>query len=179
MPTAVITASNENTASKITICATTAINPACTLLWLVCSGFPSSRSCSSVVALNSKNTPPTNKIMSRTDKSKLPKVSTGSVKVMSHDIIDNKNSRMTNAKPRPKFLALARWCGGSLLAKMAIKTRLSIPKTISRMTSVARLSHADGSDSSSNIVGQLFSCNEGQKINKQQKRKISRYLSKS
>ena len=83
---------------------------------------------------------------------------------MSHEIMDKSTNRMSNARPRPKFRALARWCGGSLLAKMAIKTRLSIPKTISRMTSVARLSHADGSDSSSNIVGQLFSCYEGQKI---------------
>ncbi len=68
IPTAVITLSSENTASSTTICTITIQNTACTgfsSLWV---SLPSMRSCSSVVPLNNKNTPPNSKIRSRPEK---------------------------------------------------------------------------------------------------------------
>ncbi len=85
MPTAVMTESSENTASNSTICVTTTEKLAQTRgplwVWLT----PSRRSCSSVVALNSRNRPPTSKMSERPEKSSVPIENSGVVSVTNHD----------------------------------------------------------------------------------------------
>ena len=145
MPTAVITASSEKTASSTTICRTTTQKLAYPLPWpSSCCRF-SSRSCSSVVALNSRKSPPTSMIKSRPEKVKSMTVNRGLVSVTIHEITDSRPSRMISASERPIRRALSRCFGGSLSARMAINTRLSIPRTISSTTSVSKPTQIDGS----------------------------------
>jgi len=68
-PTAVMTESSDSTASRITICTTTAQKPACSLgpLWHGGS-TPSNRSCSSMVLLSNRNSPPMDSMRSRPEK---------------------------------------------------------------------------------------------------------------
>lgn len=69
MPTAVITLSSENTASSTTIWTITCQNTACASLPSRCPSSPSSRSWSSIVPLNSRNSPPKRRIRSRPENS--------------------------------------------------------------------------------------------------------------
>jgi hypothetical protein len=57
--------------------------------------------------------------------------------------------RISIASDRPSSRALSRWCGGSLSARMAMKIRLSMPRTISRTTSVSNPAQIVGSNSHS------------------------------
>ena len=59
--------------------------------------------------------------------------------------------RIPKASIKPTIRALVRCSGGNFSAKMAIKTRLSIPSTISRTINVVR-PQADGSDIHSKII---------------------------
>lgn len=147
MPTAVMTESSENTASRTTTCAITFQNLPCPAPWLSSWGWPSSRSCSSEVALNSRKKPPSSRMIDRPDSATGPSVSSGLVSVMSHDIIDSSTMRITRASPRPIMRARSRSAGGSLLTRMAMKTRLSMPRTISSTTSVTSPIQMDGSAS--------------------------------
>ncbi len=65
------------------------------------------------------------------------------------EIANNKPKRITRAKERPITRALSRFSGGSLSAKMAIKTRLSIPRTISKTIRVSKPTHMPGSNKNS------------------------------
>ena len=76
----------------------------------------------------------------------------GLVSVTIHAIEASKIKRIPSARRSPMILALSRCSGGSFSAKIAIKTRLSIPKTISNTTSVANPIHAEGSDIHSKIM---------------------------
>lgn len=132
-------------ASSTTICATTAQNFA-PLRWVGLSlSFPSSRSLSSTVALNSRNKPPNSMIKSRALKLKSRKAINGLVRVTSQEIEASSRRRMTIASIRPVIRARSRWAGGSFSARIAIKTRLSMPNTSSITTSVTRPAQIDGS----------------------------------
>ena len=145
MPTAVITESSENTASSTTIWITTGQNLA-PLRWLWLSwSLPSSRSFNSTVALKSKNIPPVNIIRSRALKPCPLRVRIGLVSVASQEMDASSTRRITSASNKPTIRALSRCWRGSFSAKIAIKTRLSIPSTISSTTSVASPAQIVGS----------------------------------
>ena len=79
-------------------------------------------------------------------------VISGRVNVTNQVMINNKPKRIKSASDRPMTRALSRCSGGSFSAKMAIKTRLSIPKTISNIISVSKLTHIPGSNKNSIIL---------------------------
>ncbi|CPP66718.1 Uncharacterised protein [Bordetella pertussis] len=154
MSTAVITESSENTASSATICTITCQNaaycvrpppPACAL--------PSTRSCSSMVPLNSRNSPPRMRIRSRPDICAPHTVNSGAVSVTTQAMLASRPSRISKASVRPIMRARLRWCAGSLSARMAMNTRLSMPSTISSTIRVASPSQAVGSVIHSNGIG--------------------------
>ena len=149
MPTAVITASSENTASSTTICATTAPKLAYSRLPVWTWTLPSTRSCSSVVALNSRNRPPNSRIRSRPENGCEAMWNSGSVRVTSQDMTDSKPRRMTIARLKPISLALSRCSGASLSARIAMNIRLSIPSTISSTISANKPTQMFGSNSHS------------------------------
>ena len=145
MPTAVMTESRENMASSTTICATTPQNLA-PLRWVGLSlSFPSSRSLSSIVALNSRKKPPNSMIRSRALKLRSRMLNSGVVSVTSQDIDASSSRRITIASSSPVIRALSRWAGGSFSARMAIKTRLSMPRTSSITINVTSPAQIDGS----------------------------------
>jgi hypothetical protein len=69
----------------------------------------------------------------------------GFVSVTIQEMTDSSPRRITSASDRPIRRALSRCFGGSLSARMAINTRLSIPSTISRTISVNRPAQIEGS----------------------------------
>ena len=145
IPTAVITESREKTASSTTICATTGQNFA-PRRWVGFSlSFPSSRSLSSTVALNSRNNPPKSMIRSRALKLRPCTLNKGLVSVTSQEIEASNSRRITMASRRPVTRARSRCEGGNLSARMAINTRLSMPSTNSMTTSVTSPAQIDGS----------------------------------
>ncbi len=72
-------------------------------------------------------------------------VISGFVSVTIQEMTDSSPRRITSASDRPIRRALSRCFGGSLSARMAINTRLSIPSTISRTISVNRPAQIEGS----------------------------------
>ena len=62
----------------------------------------------------------------------------GRVRVMMCAMKPSMMMRITTASPKPVMRARSRWAGLTLFAKMATKTRLSIPKTTSSTRSVAK-----------------------------------------
>ena len=145
MPTAVITASRENTASSTTICATIGQNMAYTAFDLRSATWPSNRSCNSIVALNNRNRPPNSMIKSRPEKDFSNTSNNGSVSVTIHEMLASRPKRINRASVRPITRARSRCSGGSLSARMAINTRLSMPSTNSSTIKVNRPSQAVGS----------------------------------
>ncbi|SSU42831.1 Uncharacterised protein [Acinetobacter baumannii] len=105
-----------------------------------------------MVPLNNKNTPPNNKIKSRPENGWLRIWKSGWVSVTTQAIEAKRIRRIPKASIKPTIRALVRCSGGNFSAKMAIKTRLSIPSTISRTINVARPTQADGSDIHSKII---------------------------
>ncbi|SUI57461.1 Uncharacterised protein [Serratia marcescens] len=97
-----------------------------------------------MVALNSRNTPPNSRIRSRPEKLKSPTLNSGVVRVTIQEITDSRPKRISNASDRPMTRALSRCLGGSLSAKMAMNTRLSMPNTISSTTSVSNPAQIEG-----------------------------------
>src|SRR5690606_7039205 len=73
----------------------------------------------------------------------------GRVRVTSHEIANNSPKRINKARDRPITRALSRCSGGNFSARIATKTRLSIPKTISRITSVIKPTQIPGSNKNS------------------------------
>ncbi|MNG22816.1 hypothetical protein D3C84_1073470 [compost metagenome] len=69
---------------------------------------------------------------------------TGSVNCTIKAMVLNKPRRRISAMPIPIRRALARCCWGSLLVRIEMKIRLSMPSTISITTRVARAIHAVG-----------------------------------
>src|SRR5690606_25790525 len=65
----------------------------------------------------------------------------GCVRANSKDRVPSRAMRMPSARLRPIKRARSRCRGGSLSARMAIKIRLSMPRTISRTTSVSKPTH--------------------------------------
>ena len=63
---------------------------------------------------------------------------------------------MSKAKDKPMIRALSRCSGGSLSAKMAINTRLSIPSTISITIKVKRPIQMPGSNKNSIIKSPAY-----------------------
>src|SRR5690606_128341 len=90
-----------------------------------------------------------NKIKSRPEKVQSNRVINGLVKVTSQAMANNRPRRINNASERPMTRALSRCSGGSFSARMAIKTRLSIPNTISRIIRVIKPSQIPGSNKNS------------------------------
>ena len=86
---------------------------------------------------------------SRPEKVFSNKVINGSVKVTNQEIANNNPKRINNAKDKPITRALSRCSGGNFSARIAIKTRLSIPNTISRIISVIKPTHIPGSNKNS------------------------------
>src|SRR5690606_34176121 len=154
IPMAVITESKEKTASKTTICATTAVKLAyTTLVDTVTSGLPSIFSCSSVTALYTRNKPPNNKIRSRPDKVQSNTVMNACVKVNHKARENNRTRRMNKARDKRMTRASSRCSGRRSSARMEMKTRISIPKTISRIIRVIKPTQIPGS--SKNSIRQL------------------------
>ncbi|KDN09984.1 putative 18.9 kDa protein [Gilliamella apicola] len=89
-----------------------------------------------MVALNSKNIPPISIISCRALKLISDIENSGVVSVTNQPVNINNKIRVINAKARPVTRALSRCWGGSFSARMAIKTMLSIPRTISSTTRV-------------------------------------------
>ncbi|MNM96413.1 hypothetical protein D3C81_1088890 [compost metagenome] len=98
-----------------------------------------------MVALNSRNTPPNSMIRSRPEKLWPSTSNSGLVRVTSQAMLASRPRRISSARPRPISRARSRWCGGSLSARMAMNTRLSMPSTISRTIRVSRPIQAVGS----------------------------------
>ena len=145
IPTAVITESSEKMASSTTICVTTPQNFA-PLRWVgLLLSFPSSRSFSSIVALNNRKKPPNSMIKSRALKVNERKLNSGCVRVTSQEIDASSNRRINIASSSPVTRARSRCFGGSFSARMAIKTRLSMPRTSSITISVINPAQIDGS----------------------------------
>ncbi len=70
--------------------------------------LPSTRSCSSIVALNNRNSPPKSRMRSRPDSASPATVSRGAVSVTIQEIVVSKPSRISIARPRPISLAFSR-----------------------------------------------------------------------
>ena len=69
--------------------------------------------------------------------------------VTSHEIAKSNPKRINNAKDKPMTRALSRCSGGSFSARIAMNTRLSIPKTISKIIKVIKPTHIPGSNRNS------------------------------
>ena len=161
MPTAVRIESSEKTMSSRMICvmalpklstappflsSTPSPGVGSTLWWI------------SLVAFQIRNRPPAIRIMSRQENSVSnvgapwlssgpfrPRSNTGWVRLTIHAIIDSSTRRIANARPMPIRRALGRCASGSLLVRMEMKTRLSIPSTTSITTSAISAARAVGS----------------------------------
>src|SRR5690606_9409293 len=96
-----------------------------------------------------KNNPPNNNMRSRPENVQSKTVIRGFVNVTNHEIANNNPNRINNASERPSTRALSRCSGGSFSAKMAIKTRLSIPSTISKIINVSKPTQIPGSNKNS------------------------------
>src|SRR3546814_1876622 len=89
------------------------------------------------------------RIMSRAEKLNGPHCSKGAVSLISQDMTDSSTRRMTSASNNPVTRARSLTDGGSLSTRMAMKSRLSMPRTISRTTRVNSPTHAAGSSTHS------------------------------
>ena len=86
---------------------------------------------------------------SRPENVQSKRVISGLVNVTNQEMANNKPKRIKSARERPTTRALSRCSGGSFSAKIAIKTRLSIPKTISNIIRVSKPTHIPGSNKNS------------------------------
>ena len=90
------------------------------------------------VAFQTRNRPPAMRIRSRQEKPWPKAVKIGAVSCTITAMVARSPSRRTRARPMPIRRARACWSAGSLLVRMEMKIRLSMPSTISITTSVAR-----------------------------------------
>src|SRR5688572_27202899 len=103
------------------------------------------RSWISVVALTRRNRPPAMRIRSRQDTSTRQSENSGAVSDMTQLMLASSASRMTSASDRPMTRARSRCAAGSLSDRMAMKIRLSTPRTTSSAISVRRPTQTVGS----------------------------------
>ena len=99
----------------------------------------------SLVAFQTRKRPPAIRIRSRQEKPCPKAVKSGLVSCTMNEIVASRTSRMTSAAEMPSRRARARWCSGSLLVRMEMKMRLSMPSTTSMTTSVTSAAQPVGS----------------------------------
>jgi len=85
------------------------------------------------------------KIRSRPEKLMLARLIRGAVSLIIHDMAESSARRITSASDSPSTRARSRKDGGNFSTRIAMKTRLSIPKTTSRTISVNSPTQAAGS----------------------------------
>ena len=144
MPTAVITESKENTKSINEICkiaATIFFEPLIFFSSLFSFKPKNTSELISQPLFKIKNKPPKIKRKFLKEKPTSPIVNNGSVSVIIHDNAINIKIRIINAKDKPKIRAVLRFFAGNLATTMAIKIRLSIPRTISKNVRVSKLNN--------------------------------------
>ena len=144
MPTAVITESKENIKSIKEICKIAAIIFLEPLIFFssLLSLMPkkTSEPISQPLLIIKNNPPKINKKFLKENPTS-PIVNNGSVRVMIHDNVINIKRRITNAKDNPKMRAVLRFFAGNLATTIAIKIKLSIPRTISKNVRVSKLNN--------------------------------------
>ena len=145
MPTDVMTESMEKMASRITIWAITCQNAALVVFFCVSMGEPSRRSCISIVPLKRRNVPPPIRMKSRQEKPWPKRCTTGCVRLTTQAMTESRTRRVSRARPRPTRNACLRSDFGRVEARIEIKTRLSIPRTISSRIRVPSPAQAEGS----------------------------------
>ena len=150
MPTAVSTESSENTMSSRTIWTSTLrieADGASAATWWA--GSPSSDSLISVVAFQSRKTPPPMRMRSRHENSLPLNVNTGAVRPTIHEIVSSSAMRMPIARPSPMYRARSRESAGRRWTRIEMKMMLSMPSTISSTVRVMRATQISGFVSSS------------------------------
>ena len=100
----------------------------------------------SLVAFQIRNRPPAIRIRSRQEKPWPKAVKTGAVRPTIQEIVASSSSRMISAAPMPSRRALCRCSAGSLLVRIEMKIRLSMPSTTSIATRVTSAAHPSGLD---------------------------------
>ena len=100
----------------------------------------------SLVAFQIRNRPPAIRIRSRQEKPWPNAVKTGWVRPTIQEIVASSSSRMISAAPIPSRRAFWRCSAGSLLVRIEMKIRLSIPSTTSINTSVIMAAQPSGLD---------------------------------
>ena len=144
MPTAVITESKENTKSINEICkiaATIFFEPLIFFSSLLSFRPKKTSEPISQPLLIIKNNPPKINRKFLNENPTSPIVNNGSVRVIIQDNVINIKIRIINAKDNPKIRAVLRFLTGNLATTMAIKIKLSIPRTISKNVRVSRLNN--------------------------------------
>src|SRR3954466_2579229 len=139
IPTAVITESSEKTMSRTRICASTVPAAAGAALFdESCDSFPSSLACISCAAFATRNRPPPMRIRSRPENSFPDTVKRGAVSCISHDSVKSRPIRIPSARAMPVRRIRSRFPAVTRATRMAMKTMLSTPRTISIPVSVSR-----------------------------------------
>src|SRR3546814_13737649 len=111
MPTAVMTASREKTASRTTICVTMTQKLAYMREPDMECALPSTRSCISMVPLKTRKKPPVIRIRSRPEKLNDPRENKGSVSLNSQKMAESSARRMTSASDKPMKREIGRASG--------------------------------------------------------------------
>ncbi len=146
MPTAAITESSENTMSMTAICAITMPKDAAgRVLMSADSGSPTMVSRISIVPFTSRKAPPRISTRSRIEMPWPSSVNRSWVRPASHARVNSSTMRETQATAMPILRARSRTATGSRLTAIEMKTRLSMPSTISIALRVSRVIQTSGS----------------------------------
>ena len=146
MPTAVMIELTENTRSSSRIwkiappSVTLTACPTMSSLWSV----GSTVWWISLVAFQTRNRPPAIRIRSRQEKSWPKAEKTGAVIPTMKAMVASRISRMISAAPMPSRRARTRCSAGSLLVRIEMKIRLSMPSTTSMAISVTIAAQPSG-----------------------------------
>src|SRR5271165_4795666 len=153
MPTAVMMLSTEKTMSMRTIWTSAERTPSgAGLVEPSSSASGSTLSWISVVAFQTRNSPPASSSRSRAEKSCPNRVTIGPVRWTIAAADASIARRKTSASPRPRLRANARRLCSTRFDKSAMKTRLSTPSTTSMAIRVASAAHEAGSAARRAIV---------------------------
>src|SRR5690606_19346547 len=143
--------STETTAtpSPLTaICAMTSQNDVTGRVWMsAASASPMVASLISIEPFTSRKAPPRISTRSRTEMPWPNSWNRSLVRPASHASVSSSAMRVMQATAMPNLRATSRRCGGSLLTAMEMKTRLSMPSTISIALRVSRVIQTSGSSS--------------------------------
>ena len=146
MPTAVMIESTEKTRSSSRIWKIApprvrfSVWPTISSLW----SCGSTEWWISLVAFQTRKRPPAIRIRSRQEKPCPKAVKTGWVSPTMKEMVASRTSRMRSAAEMPRRRALTRCSGGSLLVRIEMKMRLSMPSTTSIAISVTMAAHPAG-----------------------------------